>query len=98
MTATATVTMKVTPETKTLIRERVESGRYADETAVLAEALRLLEDRDKLEHLRALIDEAEAEVARGELIDWTPDFMEQLWQEALEANRRGDPIDDAVLP
>lgn len=100
MTATAnvTVTVTVTSEMKALIRERVRSGRYADETAVLDAALRLLEERDKLEYLRALIDEADAEVARGELVEWTPDFMEQVWQEALEANRRGDPIDDAVLP
>jgi hypothetical protein len=45
-----------------------------------------------------LIDEAEAEAARGELIDWTPDFMEQLKREADEANRNGDPIDAHVLP
>jgi putative addiction module CopG family antidote len=81
-----------------LIRERVESGRYTDDAAVLDEALRLLEERDRLEYLRALVDEADAAIARGEVIEWTPDFMDRLSREADEANRDGVPVDDHVLP
>ena len=95
---TATVPVPVPPQMEALIRDRVASGRYADDTAVLDAALSLLAERDKQEYLRALVDEADAEVARGELIDWTPDLMERLWDEAIVANRRGDPIDDDVLP
>lgn len=82
------------PELESMIRERVESGRYPDDVAVIEEALRLLEEREKTEHLRALLAEAGAEVARGELIDWTPDFFDRLLQEAVEDERNGVPIDD----
>lgn len=88
------MTVTLTPEMEAMIRERVASGRYADDAAVIDEALRLLEERDKLEHLRALVDAADAEMARGEGIEWTPDFFAQLKREAADANRDGVPIPD----
>lgn len=92
------MTLTLPPELEAIVRERVESGRYADDIAVVDEALRLLEERDKLEHLRALLDEADAAIARGEVEDWTPDLFEQLKREADDANRDGVPVHDHVTP
>lgn len=92
------MTLTLPPHLEAFVRERVESGRYADGAAVIDEALRLLEDHEKIERLRALIAEAEAEVARGELIAWTPDLFERLKREADEDNLNGVPIPDHVKP
>ncbi|MDP9363771.1 MAG: type II toxin-antitoxin system ParD family antitoxin [Chloroflexota bacterium] len=86
------------PGLEAIVRERIESGRYANDGAVIDEALRLLEERDKLEHLRALVDEAGAAVARGEIVGWTPDLLDRMLREAIEGHRNGGPIDADVLP
>ncbi|MEA2597677.1 MAG: Bacterial antitoxin of ParD toxin-antitoxin type system [Thermomicrobiales bacterium] len=75
----------LTQQTEALVRERVASGRYPDPEAVIEQVLRLLQERDALDELRALVAEADAEVERGEVIDWTPDLFDQLRREAAEA-------------
>lgn len=87
----------VSVQTEALIRERVASGRYAAAAAV-DEAVRLLDGRDKRQHLRALIDEADAAIERGETVDGTSDLFAQLKQEAEEARRRGIPVARHVKP
>ncbi len=77
--------IEVSPETDALIRARIESGRYADATAVVDEAIRLLDERERLATLREMVDEAEAEVARGEVAEWTPELFARLREEAAAA-------------
>lgn len=45
--------VSLTPELERLIRQRVESGLYTSASEVVREALRLLEERDKLQSLQA---------------------------------------------
>ena len=53
-----------------MIREKVESGRYANASEVVREALRLYESNElKLERLRAKIDEGLASIERGDVIE-----------------------------
>jgi antitoxin ParD1/3/4 len=51
------------PELERLVREKVESGLYLSADEVLHEALRLLDDRDRLRALR--LEELRKEVAIG---------------------------------
>jgi antitoxin ParD1/3/4 len=52
------------------IRKQVESGRYANASEVVREALRLYEDNEiKLEQLRAKIAEGMASIERGDVIE-----------------------------
>jgi antitoxin ParD1/3/4 len=52
------------------IRKQVESGRYANSSEVVREALRWMEDDEqKLEQLRAKIDEGLASIERGNAIE-----------------------------
>ena len=95
---TATQTLTLSPELAALIREKVESGRYGNANQVLEEALRLLDERDRIEWLRAEIAIGLEQIDRGETVEYTPELMEQLKREAIEAERNGEPIDDAVLP
>jgi antitoxin ParD1/3/4 len=94
----ATVTLTLSPRIEALIKEKVASGQYADANEVVSEGLRLLEERDRLERLRAEIAIGFEEIERGECVPWTPDLMERLMREAEEDERNGVPIDDAVLP
>jgi antitoxin ParD1/3/4 len=68
------------------IRKQVESGRYANASEVVREALRLYEDNEvKLERLRAKIAEAEASLDRGEGIEITDldAYFEDLMQRVI---------------
>jgi putative addiction module CopG family antidote len=80
------------------IQQRVDEGRYADATAVVREALLLLEEREKLEYLRAALAEARAQVDRGEYVEWTPELMDRLVEESEELYRQGAKPDPDVCP
>jgi antitoxin ParD1/3/4 len=82
----------------TFIRKQVETGRYANASEVVREALRVLEDQVKLQELRRLVAEAEESIARGETYEWTPELMDEIIREADEADRMGLPIADHVKP
>jgi antitoxin ParD1/3/4 len=89
----------VTPEIEEDIRQRIESGEYADESEVLREALRMLHARDRrLQEIRASIAEGLAAVERGEGSEWTPELMEKISREADEHIRLGLPIKIDVCP
>lgn len=92
------MTVTLTPELDLLIRRKIESGRFRDATDVVSEALRQMDEQDRLEQLRAMIDEADAEIARGEFVEWTPGFMARLIREAEADERHGRPIPDHVKP
>jgi antitoxin ParD1/3/4 len=90
---------QLTPQHEAVVDRIVASGQYDDPDQVIDEALHLLEERQqRLESLRAEFQIGLDQEARGELIDWTPDFMEQLMQEADERSRLGLPVKDAVKP
>ena len=44
--------VSLTPELEEIVAQRVSSGLYASASEVIREALRLLEERDRLERLR----------------------------------------------
>ena len=55
-----------------MIRKHVESGRYANASEVVREALRQYEvNEDKLESLRAKLAQADADFERGDYIEVT---------------------------
>ena len=57
-----------------------------------------IRDQARLDRLRAAIAVADDQIARGEIIDWTPDFMDRLMREAAENVRAGKPIKEEVQP
>ncbi len=90
--------VSLTPHLEAMIRQKVESGRYNNASEVVREALRLLEERDRLARTRAAIASGVAQIKRGEGIPWHPEMMNDLIREADEADRQGLPISDDVLP
>lgn len=69
------------------IQERVDRGDYADADEVVARALDVLEIQENIRKVRALVAEADAEIAEHGTIPWSPTFWDDLEEEA----RRMDP-------
>ena len=69
------------------IRTQVESGRYANASEVVREALRRQEIYElKFGQLRALLAEADADLERGDVIEVTDvrAFIEEIRDQAIE--------------
>ena len=86
--------VSLTPELEQFVHEKVKSGRYLSASEVVREALRLLEERDRLyqakltelqQHLAIGIEQAD----QGELID-DDDLFAELEDDVrqIEANQQ----------
>lgn len=80
------------------IKEKIESGFYEDSNAVIREALRLLDDHEKLEQLRVRLDSGLAQIERGEVIPFTSDLVSSMKQEAKRRAAAGMRPDPDVCP
>jgi antitoxin ParD1/3/4 len=89
------MSVQIAPDLEAIIRDKVETGGYADADAVLREAMRLLEDRDRRQ---AWLLQALAEGEKGEAVEFTPKRMERIRRRARENARLGKPVGDAVTP
>ena len=87
------------PQLEAMLQEKVDAGLYSDTDEALEAAVRLLDERDRRRQwLRAELAIAEEQIERGELIDYTPELLEQITRESEDSARRGKPIRDAVKP
>jgi antitoxin ParD1/3/4 len=73
--------VSLTPELEKLIQDKVKSGRYLSASEVVREALRLLEERDrvqqiKLDALRRELQVGIDQIERGEVVDGEEAFAE----------------------
>jgi antitoxin ParD1/3/4 len=92
------MSITLSPEAEARIHELVAAFDYDGPEAVVVEALRVLEERDKYARLKAAIAVGLEQIERGETIPWTPDYCERLKREAVELARSGKPIKDEVRP
>ena len=83
------MTVQLTPEAEALIRQKVESGLYATADEVIEEALRLLDEHDRLRQLRAKLDVGWEQIERGETIPFTPELVAQMKKDASRMFREG---------
>ena len=87
------MTLSLTREQETLIKEQLSKGRYTSEDAVIDEALSLLQRHEKaLEKLRAEIQEGLDDLAAGRSRGYTKDNAHEL---ADEIKRRGRALKTA---
>jgi len=75
------VNISLTPELEQLVKDKVSSGRYHSVSEVMGEALRLLDERDRVQEkrlaeLKAKIQVGIEELERGEGIDGEEVFAE----------------------
>ena len=90
--------VSLTPQLETMIRERVESGRYTNASEVVREALRLLEEHERMQHLRSLLAVGEEDERRGDLVEYTPEWIEDIHRRVEERFQRGEEPDPDVCP
>jgi antitoxin ParD1/3/4 len=90
--------VSLTPELEQMVRERVASGRYNNASEVVRDALRHLDSKERLDHLRALIQVGLDQAERGELIEFTPEWEEEMDRRVEEGFLRGDIPDPDVCP
>jgi antitoxin ParD1/3/4 len=93
-----TMNVSLTPELEALVRRQVETGQYSGPDQVLREALQLLEERDRQRRLRAALAVGDEQYARGEVVPWTPELMDQLKQQVEEMARQGKQPNPDVCP
>jgi Arc/MetJ-type ribon-helix-helix transcriptional regulator len=74
------------------------SIRFDSRSEALREAVRLLDERDHLQHLRALLAVGLEQADRGELIELTPELLDEIDREVDERLRRGDLPNPEVCP
>lgn len=55
--------ISLTPQLEALVKNKVESGLYGSASEVMRDALRLLEERDRIQSLR--VEELRAEIKKG---------------------------------
>ncbi len=92
------MTVQIAPSVEDQIENLVATGRYADASDVVEQAVALLRQRD---HNRRIIDsvrEAEMSILRGEGILLTDDLAERIEERAHEMDRLGLAIDPDVCP
>jgi antitoxin ParD1/3/4 len=86
-----TMNINLTPQLEELVRQKVSSGRYNSASEVIREALRLMEEQDrlrtaKLEQLRQDISEG---FQSGPLTPWRVEEMKRDGRKRLAARASG---------
>ena len=91
--------VSLTPQLETLIRQKVETGRYYNASEVVREALRLLDDQDRRDDwLRSKIAIAEQQVRDGNVVEDSDEMWDAIDREVDERLRRGDQPNPDVCP
>lgn len=83
------VNVELTPDQRAFVQKAIENGRFTREEEAVQESLALWEEREvrRLEIL-AMLDEADASVARGEGREITEQFMKAFAAEVKQRGRR----------
>ena len=92
------MTVRLSPEAEAMIRQKVESGLYATADEVIEEALRLLDEHDRLRQLRAKLDVGLAQIYRGEALPFTPELVAEIKRDAKRMFREGKLPNSDVCP
>jgi antitoxin ParD1/3/4 len=92
------MSVQLTPSAEAMIRQKVESGLYATVDEVIDEALRLLDEHDRLRQLRAKLDVGLAQIGRGEVVPFTPALVAEMKREARRMFHEGKLPSPDVCP
>lgn len=91
--------VNLSPEMENFIKGKVAGGFYGNATEVVRDAIRRMQAEEaRRVAFRAAVAVGEAELDRGEGVEYTPDVLEAITQDAIQALHSGKPIDPDVLP
>jgi antitoxin ParD1/3/4 len=80
----------LSPRAEELIRRQLETGPYQSADEVIEQALSLLDEHERRQHLRAMIQVGLDQLDRGEVIPLTPELWDEIDREVDERLLRGD--------
>ena len=81
--------VELTDDQRAFVQKAIESGRFVSEEAAVQEALALWEERERRRlEILAMLDEADASLARGEGREITEESMKALAEEIKQRGRR----------
>lgn len=81
--------VELAPDQRAFVEKAIESGRISGEQEAVQQALALWEERERRRiEIVAMIEEAEASLARGEGIEITEESLKELAEEAKQRFRR----------
>ena len=81
--------VELTADQRAFVQRAIESGRLSREEDAVQEALALWEERERRRlEILAMVDEAEASLARGEGREITEESMKALAEEIKQRGRR----------
>jgi len=85
------MSVTLTPELESLIRERVDSGQYPSADDVVRDALAQVEAAERRRaELRAALAVAEDQIERGQVTEWTPELHADIMRQARAAVKTGE--------
>jgi putative addiction module CopG family antidote len=83
------VNFKLTPDQQAFVQKAIACGRFNRDEEAVQEAMKLWEERERRRlEIVAMIDEADASVARGEGRDFTRESTQALADEIKDRLRR----------
>ena len=85
----AAMNVQLTPDQRDFVRKAIESGRVSGEEEAVQQALALWEERERRRlEILAMLDEADASLARGEGTPITEESMKALAEDVKREGRR----------
>jgi len=90
--------VQVSPKLESEITDLIATGDYADAEDVIERGVHLLLEVRRREQLIASVDEAVASLDRGEGQVLTPELWDEIWDQAMDDERAGGPLDPDVCP
>ena len=91
--------MQLPADVEARVREKVARGEFSDADAVIREAMRLLDERERqLVELRGMLQTGLTQLDGGEGVPFTPELVAQMRRDAEERFRRGERASPDVGP
>ncbi len=93
------MSIELSPRQQSVIEHLVASGSFSDVATAIDRAIQLLElHEQQMSALRTKLQVGLDQAKRGEGVEYTPEFMDELIQETEEAFLRGEVPDRDVWP
>ena len=94
-----TMHINLSPEMESYIKGKVNSGFYGNATEVIRDAIRRMQaDEERRAAFRAAVAVGDAELDRGEGIDYNKALLEDITHDAVKDTSNKKPIDPDVCP
>ena len=91
--------MQLPADIEARVRDKVARGEFSDAHAVIREAMRLLDERERqLASLRGMLQTGLSQLDQGEGVPFTPELVAQMRRDAEERFRRGERADPEAVP